>query len=433
MSDFSVRRLLTATLLCAATAAAAQNGNSSKENDPYSRYGLGEPLSGANVLNRGMGYTTVAFQNVAAINTENPASYSSLRLTTYEAAFTGSIRNILTDNKTYQTGSATVAYLRIGIPLGRKAGMAFGLQPQNRIFYHSIDTTSILINGAGQQPYYNKTVNEYAGEGSLNYAFIGGGGQFGGFSVGANFGYMFGNIRNTSRLVNIDSTHVLGSDFSKYTRIGGIYWKGGFQFHDTIKNGWHYRIGATLALSQSLNGDRESYAASFLYNGGEEIQDTAYTIKGQEGKIVLPATYALGAQLGGSNWSVAADAAYTDWSVYRNYEIADSVKDKTVRFNVGGEFTPDPASVYGYLQRVTYRLGFYYGSDYVHLRNTDMNTYGVTLGASFPFKRTPDRIHTAFEIGRRGTQDAGLVQANYFKLHLGISLNDRWFITRRYD
>src|SRR6187455_2358186 len=118
MSDSSVRRLLTATLLCAATAAAAQNGNSSKENDPYSRYGLGEPLSGANVLNRGMGYTTVAFQNSAAINTENPASYSTLRLTTYEGGFTGGFRSILTDNKSYQSGSANLAYLRVGIPLG---------------------------------------------------------------------------------------------------------------------------------------------------------------------------------------------------------------------------------------------------------------------------------------------------------------------------
>ena len=46
MCDFSVSRLLAAALVCTATAAAAQNGNSNKENDPYSRYGLGQPLSG---------------------------------------------------------------------------------------------------------------------------------------------------------------------------------------------------------------------------------------------------------------------------------------------------------------------------------------------------------------------------------------------------
>ncbi len=69
----------------------------------------------------------------------------------------------------------------------------------------------------------------------------------------------------------------------------------------------------------------------------------------EAGKIVLPATYTFGVQLGGHNWSIAADAAQTDWSAYRNYEVKDSVKDKTIRFNLGGEFTPDPTSVYGYL------------------------------------------------------------------------------------
>ncbi len=425
MFVFSAKRLLTATLVCAATAAAAQNGNSVKENDPYSRYGLGEPLSGANVLNRGMGYTSTAYQNAAAINTENPASYPSLRLTTYEGGFTGSLRSIITDNKTYGSGSATLAYLRVGVPLGKHAGMALGLQPQSHIFYHSVDSAS--LNGFG------RTASEYTGEGGLNYAFIGGGGRINGFSFGANFGYMFGNIRNTSRLVNLDSTHVLGSDFSRFTRIGGIYWKGGLQYHDTLRNGWHYRAGATVALSQSLNGDRETYTSSFFYNSGYEVQDTAYKTSGENGKIVLPATYTIGVQLGGPNWSVAADGSRTDWSVYRNYEVRDSVKNSAVRLSLGGEYTPDPLSVYGYFARVTYRAGFYYGTDYISLRGVDLKYYGFTLGASFPFKRTSDRIHTAIEFGRRGTQENGLVESNYFKFHLGISLNDRWFIKRRYD
>lgn len=437
MSVFSVRGLLTVSLFCIAANSIAQTttqeGKSNKENDPYSRYGLGEPISGTNVLNRGMGYATTAFQNASAINTENPASYPSLRVTTYEAGFTGGLRSILADNKTYSTGSASFAYLRVGIPLGKHAGMAFGLQPQSHIFYHGVDTTSTLVDESSGHLFYNKTASEYTGEGGLNYAFIGGGGQIGSFSFGANFGYMFGNIRNTSRLVNLDSTHVLGSDFSKYTRIGGIYWKGGLQYHDTLKNGWHLRLGATVALSQQLNGDRESYSSSFLMNSGVEIQDTAYKTTGLSGKIVLPATYSLGAQLGGGNWSAAIDGSITDWSVYKNYDVRDSVKDKTMRISVGGEYTPDPTSVYGYFQRVTYRAGFYYGTDYVSLRNTDMNYYGFTLGASFPFKRSSDRIHTALEFGRRGTQSNGLVQMNYFKFHLGISLNDRWFIKRKYD
>ena len=425
MPDFFAKRLLTASFICAATIASAQNGNSIKENDPYSRYGIGEPETGTNILNRGMGYTSAAYQSPTTINTDNPASYPSLRLTTYEAGFTGGFRTIVTNNKTYNTGSASLAYLRVGIPLGKHAGMAFGLEPQSHVFYHSVDSSS--VEGFG------KTAAEYTGEGGLNYAYLGGAGAVGGFSFGANFGYMFGNIRNTSRLVNIDTTRVLGSDFSKYTRYGGIYWKAGAQYADTLLNGMHIRIGATAAIGQDLNGTRTSYSSSFFYIGNDLYSDTAYTTNGGEGKLSLPATYSIGASLSGEKWSVALDAIRTDWSIYRNYGLSDSLRDHTIRINAGAEYTPDPLSLRSYLSRVTYRAGFYYGTDYVQLRNTDLNYYGVTLGASFPFKRSADRIHTALEIGRRGTETDGLAKANYFKLHLGISLNDKWFIKRRYE
>lgn len=433
MCDFSVRRLLAAALVCTATAAAAQNGNSNKENDPYSRYGLGQPLTGTNILNRGMGYTSAAFQSPAAVNTDNPASYASLRLTTYEAGFTGSLSTIATDNKSYGTGSATLAYLRVGIPLGNHAGLAFGLQPQSHVFYHNVDTSAMLLNENGGGSVVNKIASEYTGEGGLNYAFIGGAGRLGGFSFGVNFGYMFGDIRNTSRLVNLDTTKLLGSDFSRYTTIGGIYWQAGLQWHDTLRNGWHYRLGATAALGQDLNGSRETYAASFMSNLGQEVQDTSFATAGEQGKVRLPATYSAGFQLSGPNWSAAADARRTDWSDYSNFGAGDSLVASATRFSVGGEYTPDPSSVYGYFQRVTYRVGFYYGGDYVRFNGTDLNYYGLTVGASFPFKRGADRLHTALEFGRRGTQQTGLVQMSYFRLHLGISLNDRWFIKRKYD
>ncbi len=334
-------RILTATLLCAATAATAQNANSSKENDPYSRYGIGEPQTGTNILNRGMGYTTTAYQNATVVNTENPASYPSLRRTTYEAGFTGSFRTIKLDGTSVNTGSASFAYLRMGIPLGNHAGMAFGLQPQTHVFYNNVDSANI--------PGIGRTASVYTGEGGLNYAFVGGALKFGGFSFGANFGYMFGNIRNTSRLVNSDTSKVMGSDFSSYTRYGGIYYKLGAQFHDSLWNGLQLRLGATAALNQTVNGNRETYSSSFQVISAVELRDTAYHVSGLTGQLRIPATYSLGAQLGGGNWSLGLDAYRTDWKNYSNYEVHDSsIVDQSYRFNIGGEYTPDPISVYSY-------------------------------------------------------------------------------------
>ena len=129
---------------------------------------------------------------------------------------------------------------------------------------------------------------------------------------------------------------------------------------------------------------------------------------------------------------VGVDYSGGQWSDFRSYGIADSLGNSS-RIAVGSEFTPNAASLYNYLQRITYRLGFYYGTDYVKLRGTDLNYYAVTAGASLPFKRSPDRLHLGVELGKRGTEVNGLIRENFFRFSLGISLNDRWFVKRKYD
>jgi len=37
------------------------------------------------------------------------------------------------------------------------------------------------------------------------------------------------------------------------------------------------------------------------------------------------------------------------------------------------------------------------------------------------------------ELGKRGTTNAGLIQENYFNLFVALSLNDKWFVKRRYE
>ena len=404
-------------------AAAAQSSN--KENAPYSRYGIGEQYTGTNVALRGMGYTSTAYSNGAAVNTENPASYAFLKLTTYEAGFTGGTRTITAGNLSYTTGSASLGYLNMAFPLGKRGGLALGLKPQSRVFYHSVD--SLSRTGLG------RTAEEYTGEGGLNFAYVGAAAQRGGFSLGFNFGYMFGTIRNTARLVELDSIHAQNSDFSSFTKLGGIYWKGGAQYKTDINKKLMLSLGATATISQSLNANQDNYLAAFHYESGTEVQDTAYATTGRSGKVQLPLALSFGAGLSGKNWAAYVDVSRAQWGQFRRYGEPDSLADATMRYSVGAEFTPDPFATRSYTSRITYRLGFYYGQDYVKLRNTDINYYAVTAGASLPFKRSTDRIHLALEVGQHGTETNNLVKETFFKIHVGLSLNDKWFIKRRYD
>lgn len=435
------RYLFASVLLFTTAVAGAQtteefgsNPLSNKQNSPYSRYGLGEMRSGANVAYRGLGFATTAIADGFAINTENPASYATIGLTTYEAAGEGITNTIRSNNQTYSTGMATLAYMNIGFPIGKHMGMTIGVKPSSRMYYNVQDSAI----GSNTLPGYGgDALRIYFGDGSLNKAFIGYAGKFKGVSLGFNFGYMFGNMRTTSALVNIGSATATNSEFSKYTRIGGIYYNLGAMYEAKLNEKYRLNIGATTSLTQNIDAERDEYWITYLGISGISSYDTILRSINTKGTIVLPLTYSFGAQIAHTDkWRAVVDFSGTQWSQYRSFGNLDSVQASTYRIGIGGELTPDAKSIRKYFPRVTYRLGFYYGSDYIRIRNTDMNFYAFTLGASLPFRKSPDRIHTALEIGKRGTQENGLIQENFLKFSLGISLNalaDRWFVKRKYE
>ncbi len=420
--------ILVPILLLLATSFTASAQKSNRENAPYSRFGIGESRNGVNTLQKGMGSIYSAYSNPYAVNTYNPASYANLKLTLYEAGGIASTRTIRSNNERYPTGQATLSHLNIGVPVGKNAGISFGLRPYSHVYYNLKDTSI--------QPGLGNSVTTYIGDGTMHYAFIGAGGKYKGFSVGFNFGYLFGTINKSTfieSLEDLTTVKVSNSEFSEYTKIGGIYWNTGVQHVAKITDRLSLKSGATLTLSQQLNASRRQYwiALSRVVAGSE---DTAFTSSTSNGKYTLPMSYSVGVQLASTdNWTLGVDFTGTQSSQFRNYGNVDSVADYSYRLAVGGEFTPDPTAMRKYLQRVTYRLGGYYGTDNVYVNNTNINYWAVTFGASLPFKRSNDRIHTAFEIGRRGQETNGLFSESFFKFSLGITLNDKWFIKRKYD
>ncbi len=429
----SIILLFSVATVSAQTSESGSNPLSNKQNSPYSRYGFGDLRSGVNIAYRGMGSITSSVADPFTINTENPASYASLALTTYEIAGEGNSHRLRANNKTYATGMASLSYMNIAFPLGKHFGMALGIKPHSRMYYNAQDS----VTGTNGIPGIGDAIRIYFGDGSINKAFIGFGGTVKGFSLGFNFGYMFGNTRTTSALVNIDTTTTMNTEISRYTNIGGVYYNIGALYTAKLNDKYQLNVGGTVSLSQNIGATRDEYWISYARVGGVSDYDTIYTTSGAKGQYISPLSYSLGVQLlGNQQWRVGVDFTGTQWSQFRNFGNIDSLQASTWRTNIGAEITPDAKSARKYLPRVSYRLGFYYGSDYIRLRNTDMSLYGVTVGLSLPFRKSPDRIHTALEVGSRGTTQNGLIRENFVKFTLGASLNaflDKWFVKRKYD
>lgn len=406
----------------------AQNINRPFENVPYSRYGIGEEQNAINPALKAMGSITAAYADPYIINTDNPASYAHIKHLTYEAGGEGRRRSIISANNKYQTGAASVSYLNIAIPMGKFAGMLIGFRPQTKVGYSLYDTTQTLIG---------PTSFSYNGEGGTNYFFVGGASTYKGFSFGANLGYLFGTISQTSWYKTTSTSYYINnSEFLRRSSIGSMYLKLGALYQKEIGHDYSLNIGAQANLKQNIGTELSEYWISHPFYASDTTgSDTSYARKSIKETIVLPGSYTFGVQLSKSDkWSLGINYKTTNWSQFNNQNIKDSIGAKAYKISIGGEYTPNSISIYKYLQRVTYRAGFYYGQDFVQINNKQAMYYAATFGFSLPFKKSTDRIHTAFEIGKIGKQTATTIQQNFVRFSVGVSFNDKsWFVKRKYD
>ncbi len=428
---FARLAILFVPLWLACSATTAQTASAGRENSPYSRFGLGEIRGGTPVALRGMGWISSAYASPTVVNPDNPASYGSLMRATYEGAGEGRRRTLTSAaGESTTAGTGLLSYLRVGLPIGQgKGGVAFGLQPETRVYYRVQGDTA---SPAG----IGRTLAEYNGEGGLNYAFIGGAARYRGFALGLNAGYLFGSIRNTAyqSFFDADSTRTNASEFSRFLQIGGIYTKLGAHWGGKISPKLTARVGGTATLRQDVTAREQETSTAFRFvTGSAAIRDTAVNTGVVPSTLDLPLSYSFGIHVSDSGkWTLGLEAQRAMWSDYKASGNSDASLGDAYRLGIGGEYVPD-AAAREYGPRVTYRAGFVYGRDYIQPRGTSLNYYFGTVGASLPFGRSLNQLHAALEIGRRGTLENGLLREGFARLALGVSLNDRWFIKRRYD
>jgi hypothetical protein len=275
----------------------------------------------------------------------------------------------------------------------------------------------------------------------LNYGYVGAGYRYKDFSIGFNFGYLFGTLHSSSIAQAINDTNSISgsyvANFTNYRRLGGLHWKGGLMYEHKIDSGYTLRAGGTLTLGQNLNERLSAYEVS-IYNFGDTIVNDTSAYSGESrGKLKLPLAYSLGVMLVKNNkWGLGLDYTATQWSNFSSTvdsNITLNIAKSAYRISLGGELTPDANSIRGYFSRVTYRAGFYYGKEYFTFQGNQLPVYGVTVGASLPFRRSFSHLHTSLEVGRVGLTTNNLIQETYVRFTLGLSFNDLWFIKRKYD
>lgn len=438
----------------------------SQDNSPYSRFGIGDLVPGNNIVNRAMGGITAGYFDQLSINFNNPASYSSFQsFREKKSKKMSSGRAILDiginfDNRTlrepnstnkFTASNALFSYIQVGVPLKQNWGLSFGLRPVSRISYKVLRNEMLKDPLTGQNIENASTL--FQGSGGSYLASVGTG--FSLFtrtkhkleerlSIGFNTGLLFGEKDySTRRALLNDTVSYYMANYETSTNFKNLYFDAGLQYKLPLNEKMLLSLGVYGSLGGDMKGKQDRIRETYIYseNTGNLRLDSVSDQRDVKGTLKLPSTFTAGFLLqkfalqnkeGG--WMLGIDFSTQQWSKYRFYGQADSLRNQwTLR--IGGQINPVPRR--NYFSNVAYRFGFFTGPDYVKV-GSKLPILGGSFGLGLPMaisRQAPNQatfINLAFEYLRRGNND-NIVRENQFRFSLGFSLSDIWFIKRKYE
>jgi hypothetical protein len=433
------------TLILAVSAIGAMAQSTATTSSPYSKFGLGDIIPAALPQNIAMGGIGTAINRISGynnINVLNPASYGAIGFTTIDA---GIYSNIVSLNQTGQPSSTNanfrLSHVAFAIPVSKRSALSFGLLPYSQMGYNYKQTLSKGF-GTGSPADTNAVNYIYNGDGGLSKAYLGYGFGLGKhLLIGANVSYIFGNLQQYSSTEIPTLYGTLNSRVEQSNSIGGLNYDYGVQYSFDFgeQKQKHLVLGYSASANSRLTATSTYVVSQYTYDssGNENLPiDSIISTQGAKSKIQLPQINHFGISFQNDlKFLIGADYTMGKWSnLTINGANAGLQDSKTL--NVGGQFTPNINALHNYFARTDYRLGFIYDQTYLSLNNTNIKRYAVTVGLGLPL--APNnlsfyKVNFSAEIGQRGTLTNGLVKENYVNLHLGFTLNDKWFQRYKFD
>jgi hypothetical protein len=437
----------------------------SQDNSPYTRYGLGDLVPSTNVNSRGMGGISAGYNDFLTINFNNPASYGSFQTfreqTSKKMQYGRAILDvgINLENRAlrepnnigkFNASNFLFSHIQVGVPLRPNWGLSFGLRPITRVSYKVISKERLVDPNTGQGIDTAQTMN--TGDGGAYLASIGTGwriklGTYSNISFGVNAGYLFGKKDISSRrTIFNDSLEYNSGNFETKTSYGNLYGNAGLQFFNKVGKDLYLTLGAYGNWKQNLNARQDIIRETYFFDGSQgNIRLDSVSVKTDiKGKITYPSNYTAGFVLekevnltdNKGGWLVGVDFSQNKWSEYRFYGQADPTVQDKWEMRVGGQLRPVPKT--NYFSNVAYRAGFFIGEDYIIVQKK-LPLLGFSLGAGLPIRNynrlSPGQatiVNLGLEFIKRGNND-NLLKENLFRVSVGFSFSDFWFVRRKYE
>ena len=395
---------------------------------PYSIAGLGEVNFRGTHINRFMGGLEVYNDSIHA-NLSNPSSYAKLKLTNYLIGLNYRINNLKGATETKSIASAGLDYIGVAIPT-RLFGFGFGIVPYTSVGYK---LSSLESEGTDED-----ILNVFDGEGGINKAFF----SFGfntlkHFSLGVTINYNFGQIIHETGRFQDQVT--LGTVVENKSSVSGLDLKFSSQFEIPVFETmelhamFSYQPQANLTSTNKRLYITRSYSLSSGFGEDLEIDLTDNGL--DKTNIRIPDVLSFGLGFGKERkWFAGAQYTMNYMSNFSNkfMSLTEIDYQNAYQISLGGFYIPDYSSITSYWKRIVFRMGFRHELTGVIVNNFGLKETGINFGFGLPLSGFSN-TNIGFEYGRRMGGDNNMFNENFWSFRIGFSLNDKWFIKRKYN
>jgi hypothetical protein len=201
-------------------------------------------------------------------------------------------------------------------------------------------------------------------------------------------------------------------------------------------NKYTVTVGLTYSQGSDISANRDIFIRSMFKGFDNQVEspiDTLKYIENEKVSFKIPHGFGAGISVdNGDGLVVAADFNWAGWEGFTMNGVNDSLQNAW-NVAVGASYKPKSTSISKYHKKITYRAGLHFDQTYYNLYGESINKYGLTFGMGLPVPRSLTSFNVAFEVGTMGTIKNNLVKENYFNISVSMSINDRWFVKRRYQ
>ena len=418
------KRILLLFFLVASTTIWSQSGTGS----PYSFGGLGEINYKGNHWSRAMGGLEFYTDSIH-VDFNNPASLSTLKVTNFSLGIDYKVTNLEDNSNSQSISTSALNYMGVNIPT-KYFGFNFGLLPYSSVGYR------MEYRDAQEEA---TEIQRYDGSGGLNLAFLSVGfNLFQWWSLGASAQYGFGDIthRSSQLIENVDRTTFLESNSS----LSGLRYKFSsvLRFPLGLKSVHFYTSYTPEAKINSKNNELFTTLSTSTSSVGQQLLVDLSLTGLDETLMIVPRKLTIGFGIGeNKKWFVGGQYETSNNSNFRNDFITlDGLSyEDGNKLALGGFFIPSYGSLTDYWKRIVYRFGFFNETTGIQVRGSSLTDSGITFGVGLPALRLGSfsNANLGVTLGSRTTSNSNLIKENYWQLSLGFSLNDVWFIKRKYN